>query len=60
MKMKTVRTILQITIWILCEIVEGCGGGIGAALMGTDGIPIAQVRAQGGPGGPLAEEIGLR
>jgi predicted regulator of Ras-like GTPase activity (Roadblock/LC7/MglB family) len=28
---------------ILNEIVDGCGGGLGAALMGSDGIPIAEV-----------------
>ncbi len=28
---------------ILREIVDECGGGLGAALMGNDGIPIAQV-----------------
>jgi len=29
----------------LREIVDGCGGGVAAALMGIDGIPIAQVNA---------------
>jgi predicted regulator of Ras-like GTPase activity (Roadblock/LC7/MglB family) len=42
----------------LREIVEGCGGGIGAALMGTDGIPIEQVLVASAPEGPLAEDIG--
>ncbi len=28
---------------ILRSIVDGCGGGLGAALMGSDGIPIEQV-----------------
>ena len=28
---------------ILQTIVDGCGGGLGAALMGNDGIPIEQV-----------------
>ena len=28
---------------ILRSIVDECGGGLGAALMGNDGIPIAQV-----------------
>jgi predicted regulator of Ras-like GTPase activity (Roadblock/LC7/MglB family) len=32
------RTILQ-------TIVDNCGGGLGAALMGNDGIPIEQVTA---------------
>lgn len=30
---------------ILQTIVDECGGGLGAALMGNDGIPIAQVTA---------------
>jgi predicted regulator of Ras-like GTPase activity (Roadblock/LC7/MglB family) len=30
---------------ILRTIVEECGGGVGAALMGTDGIPIDQYTA---------------
>jgi predicted regulator of Ras-like GTPase activity (Roadblock/LC7/MglB family) len=35
---------------ILQTIVDGCGGGLGAALMGNDGIPIEQVsRGQGAP-----------
>jgi predicted regulator of Ras-like GTPase activity (Roadblock/LC7/MglB family) len=43
---------------ILREIVDGCGGGIGAVLMGGDGIPIEQVVADRVPEGPLAEDIG--
>ncbi len=43
---------------ILREIVEQCGDGIGAALMGNDGIPIAQVDVGAGPDGSLAAEIG--
>ncbi|MDH3519765.1 MAG: hypothetical protein OEM49_04850 [Myxococcales bacterium] len=43
---------------ILREIVEGCGGGIGAALMGSDGIPIEQIVAERVPEGPLADDIG--
>ena len=43
---------------ILQEIVERCGGGIGAALMGTDGIPIDQFVAETVPDGPLSEDIG--
>ena len=42
---------------MLREIVEGCGGGIGAALMGTDGIPIEQVTASHAAANPLAEDI---
>ena len=30
---------------LLAKIVEECGGGIGVALMGVDGIPIQQVMA---------------
>lgn len=32
---------------ILQAIVDDCGGGLSAALMGLDGIPIEQVRASG-------------
>ena len=32
---------------ILQEIVDECGGGLAAALMGADGIPIEQVEASG-------------
>ena len=42
---------------ILQEIVEECGGGIGAALMGEDGIPIEQVLANGGSGKMPSEDI---
>ena len=42
---------------LLREIVDGCGGGIGAALMGNDGIAIAQVTATDPPDSPLADEI---
>ena len=34
---------------ILQTIVDDCGGGFGAALMGIDGIAIAQVAASAGP-----------
>ena len=43
---------------ILRDIVEQCGGGIGAALMGIDGIPIDQFVTDRVPEGPLAEDIG--
>lgn len=43
---------------LLREIVEGCGGGIGAALMSTDGIPIEEVVVSQAPEGPLTEDIG--
>ncbi len=42
---------------LLREVVEGCGGGIGAVLMGNDGIPIEQVVAAPVPEGPLAEDL---
>ncbi len=42
---------------LLKEIVDGCGGGIGAALMGNDGIPIEQVAATGEIESPLADDI---
>ena len=43
---------------ILREIVDGCGGGIGAVLMGNDGIPIGQAVREPLPEGPLSEDIG--
>ena len=43
---------------ILREIVQSCGGGIGAALMGNDGIPIDQFVSGDVPDGPLADDIG--
>ncbi|NQZ96277.1 MAG: hypothetical protein HRU01_07190 [Myxococcales bacterium] len=43
---------------ILQEIVDRCGGGIGAALMGEDGIPIEQVLATDPVSNPLSEDIG--
>ena len=43
---------------ILREIVSGCGGGIGAVLMGSDGIPIEQAVTDRVPEGPLTEDIG--
>ena len=43
---------------ILQDLVERCGGGIGAALMGTDGIPIDQFVTDAVPEGPLSEDIG--
>ena len=42
---------------ILREIVEGCGGGIGAALMGNDGIAIEQVTTVQQEDAPVGEEI---
>jgi predicted regulator of Ras-like GTPase activity (Roadblock/LC7/MglB family) len=44
---------------ILREIVEGCGGGIGAALMGADGIAIAEYAVEERPEGALEEDIGV-
>ena len=43
---------------VLREIVEQCGGGIGAVLMGSDGIPIDQFVGGDVPEGPLREDIG--
>ncbi len=45
---------------ILREIVESCNGGVGIALMGIDGIPIAQVEASRQPGEAalLGDDIG--
>jgi predicted regulator of Ras-like GTPase activity (Roadblock/LC7/MglB family) len=42
---------------MLREIVDGFSGGIGAALMGNDGIPIEQVTAQQAVQTPLAEDL---
>jgi predicted regulator of Ras-like GTPase activity (Roadblock/LC7/MglB family) len=42
---------------MLREIVEGCGGGVGAALMGNDGIAIDQFAVPGVLEGPLSEDI---
>jgi predicted regulator of Ras-like GTPase activity (Roadblock/LC7/MglB family) len=43
---------------ILRSIVEECGGGLGAVLMGGDGIPIAEYVTDEVPEGPLQEDIG--
>jgi predicted regulator of Ras-like GTPase activity (Roadblock/LC7/MglB family) len=43
---------------ILRTIVEGCGGGIGAALMGNDGIPIEEFTAAKTPNSPAAGDSG--
>ena len=43
---------------ILRSIVEECGGGLGAVLMGGDGIPIADYVTDRVPEGPLQEDIG--
>ena len=43
---------------ILSEIVEECGGGIGAVLMGSDGIPIEEVVLGNVPSGALQEDFG--
>ena len=45
---------------ILREVLNECGGGLGIALMGSDGIPIVQLSAELGPGlpNPLGEDIG--
>ncbi len=46
----------------LREIVDHCGGGLAAVLMGSDGIPIAQVTTELGQSGPMevdAETAGI-
>jgi predicted regulator of Ras-like GTPase activity (Roadblock/LC7/MglB family) len=43
---------------ILRTIVEECGGGLGAVLMGSDGIPIEEYVTGRIPEGPLQEDIG--
>ena len=42
----------------LREIVDHCGGGVGAVLMGSDGIAIDQTLVRPAPEGPLSEDIG--
>jgi predicted regulator of Ras-like GTPase activity (Roadblock/LC7/MglB family) len=42
---------------ILQEIVDECGGGLAAALMGADGIPIEQVEASGEVRASLSHEV---
>ena len=43
---------------ILRSLVEECGGGVGAILMSTDGIPIDEFVTDRVPAGPLREEFG--
>jgi predicted regulator of Ras-like GTPase activity (Roadblock/LC7/MglB family) len=43
---------------LLHEIVDHCGGAVGAALMGMDGVAIEQVLVRPAPEGPLREDIG--
>lgn len=45
---------------ILREILNECGGGLGIALMGTDGVPIVEINAPPADGAPspLGEDIG--
>ena len=42
---------------ILEQIVEGCGGGTGIALMGSDGIPIVSLPGSDAEANPLADEM---
>jgi len=43
---------------ILRSILDECGGGLGIALMGSDGMPVEQVHAPGARA-HLGEEIGV-
>lgn len=43
---------------ILRRLVEDCGGGVGAILMSSDGIPIEEYVTDRVPDGPLREEFG--
>ncbi|HME68989.1 MAG TPA: roadblock/LC7 domain-containing protein [Myxococcota bacterium] len=43
---------------ILQTIVDGCGGGLGAALMGNDGIPIEEVTASQGTLAMPRDDVG--
>jgi predicted regulator of Ras-like GTPase activity (Roadblock/LC7/MglB family) len=42
---------------ILKTIVDECGGGLGIALMGSDGIPILQLRAGAATDNPLGGDF---
>ena len=44
---------------ILQKIVDECGGGLAAALMGSDGIPIEQVEVSAESGQLLNDEVGV-
>jgi predicted regulator of Ras-like GTPase activity (Roadblock/LC7/MglB family) len=44
---------------ILQTIVDECGGGLAAALMGSDGIPIEQVEVSADSGHALNDEVGV-
>jgi predicted regulator of Ras-like GTPase activity (Roadblock/LC7/MglB family) len=43
---------------ILQTIVDECGGGVGVALMGSDGIPVEQAMAASDGASQLEEEFG--
>jgi predicted regulator of Ras-like GTPase activity (Roadblock/LC7/MglB family) len=43
---------------ILQSIVTECGGGLGIALMGSDGIPIHQIRGEASGENPLGGDFG--
>ncbi len=45
---------------VLREVLNGCGGGLGIALIGSDGIPIVQLSAdlEAGTPNPLGDDIG--
>jgi predicted regulator of Ras-like GTPase activity (Roadblock/LC7/MglB family) len=43
---------------ILATIVKECGGGLGIALMGSDGIPILQLRGEATGENPLGGDFG--
>jgi predicted regulator of Ras-like GTPase activity (Roadblock/LC7/MglB family) len=44
---------------ILQKIVSDCGGGLGVALMGSDGIPIVQVMASEPDVNPLGDDLSI-
>jgi predicted regulator of Ras-like GTPase activity (Roadblock/LC7/MglB family) len=43
----------------LHEMIEGCPGALGIALMGSDGIPVAEAVAQGAEGGDVVGGAGV-
>ena len=44
---------------ILEQVVSNCGGGLGIALMGNDGIPIVQVMAVEPDKNPLGDDLSV-
>jgi predicted regulator of Ras-like GTPase activity (Roadblock/LC7/MglB family) len=43
----------------LQKMIDGCPGALGIALMGADGIPVAEVAASGGEGSEMVGAAGV-